>query len=114
TLEVSALASTIRQYPRQKFLMAEPVEIPLYGSLYVADGTKETLLTVWETIISYTGVKVRTNEVVQRVQKNGTGYFVETPKGRYHTRFVVMAMGRRGTPRRLGAQIGRASCRERV
>ena len=103
TLEAGELASTIRQYPRQKFLMAEPVEIPLYGSLYVADGTKETLLTVWETIISNTGVKVRTNEGVQRVQKNGTGYFVETPKGRYHTRFVVMAMGRRGTPRRLGA-----------
>ena len=102
TLEQGEIASTIRQYPRQKFLMAEPIEIPLYGSLYVSDGTKEALLAVWETILTNTGVKVHTNERVERVQKNGAGFHVETPKGRYHARYVVLALGRRGTPRRLG------------
>jgi len=102
TLEQAEIAATIRQYPRQKFLMAEPVEIPLYGSLYVGDGTKEALLSVWETILANTGVRVQTNERVERVRKNAASFQVESAKGRYHARCVVLAMGRRGTPRRLG------------
>lgn len=101
TLEQGEIASTIRQYPRQKFLMAEPLNIPLYGSLYVADGTKEALLAVWETIIKNTGVRINTNERLQSVQRNGAGFYVESAKRRYYARYVVLALGRRGAPRRL-------------
>lgn len=101
-LEQGEIAATIRQYPRHKFLMAEPIEIPLYGSLYVADGTKETLLSVWETILSNTGVRIQTNERVELVQQNGKGFHILTTKGLYHARYVVLTTGRRGTPRRLG------------
>jgi len=102
TLEQGEIASTIRQYPRHKFLMAEPIEMPLYGSLYVSDGTKEALLAVWETILANTGVRIQTNERVERVQRNAAGFHIDTPKGHYYARYVVLAMGRRGTPRRLG------------
>lgn len=102
TLEQGEIASTIRQYPRQKFLMAEPIELPLYGTLYVADGTKEALLSVWETILANTGVRVATNERVEAVQRNGRGFAVTTAKRIYHAPYVVLAMGKRGTPRRLG------------
>ena len=101
TLEQGEIASTIRQYPRHKFLMAEPIEMPLYGSLYISDGTKEALLGVWESIIANTGVKVNTNEGVQSIRRNGAGYYVGTARGQYLARFVVLAMGRRGTPRKL-------------
>jgi thioredoxin reductase (NADPH) len=101
-LEQGEIAATIRQYPRHKFLMAEPIEMPLYGSLYVADGTKEALLAVWETILANTGVRIQTNERVERITRNGKGFEIVTAKGKYHARFVVMAMGRRGSPRRLG------------
>lgn len=101
TLEQGEIASTIRQYPRHKFLMAEPIEMPLYGSLYISDGTKEALLGVWESIIANTGVRVNTNEGVQSIRRNGAGFHVCTPKGEYLARFVVLAMGRRGTPRKL-------------
>ncbi len=102
TLEQGEIASTIRQYPRQKFLMAEPIEIPLYGNLYVGDGTKEALLSVWETIIANTGVKVNTNERVDSVQRNSAGFHVTTPKADYRARYVILALGKRGTPRKLG------------
>ena len=103
TLEQGDVASTIRQYPRHKFLMAEPIEMPLYGNLYVADGTKETLLSVWEAIVANTGVQVRTNERVELVKKNGNGMFsIDTSKGAYSAQNVVLAIGKRGTPRRLG------------
>lgn len=102
TLEQGEIASTIRQYPRQKFLMAEPIEIPLYGNLYVGDGTKEALLSVWETIIANTGVKVNTNERVESIQRNSAGFHVNTGKADYRARFVVLALGKRGSPRKLG------------
>jgi thioredoxin reductase/NAD-dependent dihydropyrimidine dehydrogenase PreA subunit len=102
TLGQGESAATIRQYPRQKFLMAEPIELSLYGSLYVADGTKEALLSVWETILSNTGVKVETNERVQQVLRNEAAFQVATAKGTYSARQVVLATGKRGVPRRLG------------
>lgn len=102
TLEQGEVAATIRNYPRHKFLMAEPVEMPLYGSLYVGDGTKESLVTVWETILANTGVRVQTNEGVESVVRRGPVLEVATLKGSYQTRNVVLALGKRGTPRRLG------------
>lgn len=114
TLEQGEIASTIRQYPRQKFLMAEPLEIPLYGSLYVGDGTKEALLEVWESIIKNTGVQIKTNEGLQSVQRNGEGFYVTSTKHRYHARYVVLAIGRRGVPRKLnipGEQLSKVSYR---
>jgi thioredoxin reductase (NADPH) len=102
TLEQGEVASTIRQYPRHKFLMAEPIEIPLYGPLYVADGTKESLLSVWETIIENTGVRIETNRRVERIVRNGGSFRVESSESVFHARYVVLAMGRRGAPRKLG------------
>lgn len=96
------VASTIKQYPRHKFLMAEPVSMPLYGALYIADGTKESLVSVWENIIANTGVEVRFPERVQNVRRRGDVLEVQTAKGIYFGRRVVLAMGKRGTPRRLG------------
>ena len=101
TLEQGEIAATIRQYPRQKFLMAEPLAIPLYGNLYVGDGTKEALLAVWETIITNTGVRVQTNERLERVERHGNGFYLHTPAGKYHARYVVLALGRRGAPKKL-------------
>ena len=101
-LEQSEIASTIRQYPRHKFLMEEPVEMPLYGRLYVKDSSKESLLEVWETIVANTGVRIRTNEKVESIVRNESGRFtVRTAKAEYEAAFVVLAIGKRGTPRKL-------------
>ncbi|MFN7996246.1 MAG: NAD(P)-binding domain-containing protein [Bryobacteraceae bacterium] len=102
TLEQGEVAATIRNYPRHKFLMAEPVEMPLYGSLYVGDGTKESLLGVWETILANTGVQVQTQERVESIVRQGACFLVTTGKGGYLTKNVVLALGKRGSPRRLG------------
>jgi thioredoxin reductase len=102
TLEQGDIASTIRQYPRHKFLMAEPIEMPLYGSLYVADGSKEALLSVWESIVANTGVRVNTNERVESISRTESGVFgITTSKATYLASRVILALGKRGTPRRL-------------
>ncbi len=102
TVEQGEVASTIRNYPRHKFLMEEPIAMPLYGNLYVGDGTKETLLSVWETILTNTGVRVRTGEGVRSIRRQEDVFSVETVKGTYTAKNVVLALGKRGTPRKLG------------
>mgnify|MGYP001569471737 CR=1 FL=1 len=101
-LERGDLSDSIRRYPRHKILMAEPVKVPMYGELWVADASKEALLQVWKTIVDRTGLKVATGHEVTEVTRSADGYLVRTSKGVCAARNVVLALGRRGTPRRLG------------
>jgi len=101
-LEQGSLSDTVRKYPRHKLLLAEPVSIPLYGDLWIADASKETLLQVWETIVANTGLEVHTGQKVVNVAREGELFRLQTDKSSYLARRVVLAMGRRGTPRKLG------------
>ncbi len=101
-LERGTLADSIRKYPRHKLLFAEPLSIPLYGDLWISDASKETLLEVWQTIISNTGLDVRVQHDVKNVRRDEGLFVVDTAAGPLRARRVVLAMGRRGNPRRLG------------
>ncbi|HEY7408724.1 MAG TPA: NAD(P)-binding domain-containing protein [Gemmatimonadaceae bacterium] len=103
-LEQGTLADSVRKYPRHKLLLAEPVSIPLYGDLWVADASKEALLQVWESAVKRAGLRVITGHRVDAVQRADHDTFVvQTSDGAAHrAHCVVLAMGRRGTPRRLG------------
>jgi len=101
-LEQGTLADTVRKYPRHKLLFAEPLTVPLYGDLWVADGSKESLLQIWETIVANTGLHLRTGRRVEQVVRSGDVFRVSASGYECHARRVVLALGRRGTPRRLG------------
>jgi thioredoxin reductase (NADPH) len=101
-LEQGTLSDTVRKYPRHKLLLAEPVRVPLYGDLWIADASKETLLQVWETIVANTGLVVQTGQRVENVSRDGAFFRLTTPVATHRARRVVLAMGRRGTPRQLG------------
>lgn len=104
-VEQGNLADTIRKYPRHKFLLAEPIHVPLYGDLWVADATKEALLSAWEAVIESTGLEVRTGHGVKALARNAGGWFdLTTTAGEFSARQVILAMGRRGTPRKLGVE----------
>jgi thioredoxin reductase/Pyruvate/2-oxoacid:ferredoxin oxidoreductase delta subunit len=101
-LEQGTLADTVRKYPRHKILFAEPVTIPLYGDLWIADASKESLLSVWESIVAETGLRIQTNRRVDQLVRSGDLFRIRAGDFECHARRVVLAMGRRGTPRRLG------------
>jgi thioredoxin reductase (NADPH) len=102
-LEQGSLTESIRKYPRHKLLLAEPLTVPLYGDLWIADATKEDLLQVWENVIQRTGLAVRTGERVTAITRGADGAFdVTSTGGAWRAWNVVLAMGRRGTPRKLG------------
>jgi thioredoxin reductase (NADPH) len=101
-LEQGSVADTIRKYPRKKILLAEPVKVPLYGDLWISDSSKETLIDVWETIIANTGLEVRSQHRVENITRQGELFILRAGGKEFLARAVVLAMGRRGTPRRLG------------
>jgi thioredoxin reductase/ferredoxin len=101
-LEQGTLAETVRKYPRHKVLFAEPLTMPLYGDLWVSDASKESLLAVWESVIARTGLRVSTGQRVQEITYEGNYFVVRTATEDYPAYSVVLALGRRGTPRRLG------------
>jgi thioredoxin reductase (NADPH) len=100
-LEQGSLAETVRKYPRHKLLFAEPLTMPLYGDLWVSDSSKESLLAIWEGVIARTGLRVRTGQHVRDIARDGETFVVTTDDATYRTRAVILALGRRGTPRRL-------------
>lgn len=100
--EQGAFADTIRRFPNKKVVMAEPVRVPMYGSLWISDAPKETLLSVWQTIIQAARIQIHENEQVTAVKRAEDGTFqVATPKGVYRSQKVVLAIGKRGSPRKL-------------
>jgi thioredoxin reductase len=101
-LEQGTLADTIARYPRHKVLFAEPVRVPLYGDLWVSDASKESLLQVWQNVIERTGLRVRSGIRVESVVREPDAFLVSAGASRFRARHVVLALGRRGTPRRLG------------
>jgi thioredoxin reductase/NAD-dependent dihydropyrimidine dehydrogenase PreA subunit len=101
-LEQGSLADTVRKYPRHKLLFAEPLSLPIYGDLWIADASKESLLKVWETIVSRAGLEIRTGHRVEDITPIPGGLRVVAGEQNCQARAVVLAMGRRGTPRRLG------------
>jgi thioredoxin reductase len=101
-LEQGTQANTIRNFPRQKFVMAEPVMIPLYGPLWIADTSKESLLERWEEVITSMALEIQEEEKVLRVVRDAGRFVVHSTKGKYEGARLVIAIGKRGSPRKLG------------
>ena len=100
-LDQQEAGGTILQYPRRKLVMTSPVEIPLYGMLKKAEYSKEQLLEIWQDAIDKFQVKVHNGYRVDTAVKTN-GYFqVVSSNNTFKARHVVLAMGRRGTPRKL-------------
>jgi len=103
TIEESEIGGTVAKYPRQKLVMTSPVEFPLYGKFKKTELPKENLIDFWIKVMKRADFKCRTNEKVQNVLREQDGTFtVSTSKGEYRARFVVLAIGKTGSPRKLG------------
>jgi thioredoxin reductase len=101
-LEQGTLADSIRRYPRHKLVLGEPLRVPLWGDLWIADATKETLLRVWESVVEGTGLELRTGHRVGAIARDGDLFVLRGEGFAVRARKVILALGRRGTPRRLG------------
>jgi putative YpdA family bacillithiol system oxidoreductase len=102
TLEAEDFGGAVAKYPRQKLVMTSPVEFPLSGKFTKLEIGKEELLAFWRKSASKAGLKIRTFERVEQIQREPDGAFtIESTKGRYRALTVIVAIGRRGIPRKL-------------
>ena len=105
TVEQDEIGGTVAKYPRQKLVMTSPVQFPMYGKFTKMQLSKEELISFWHKVLARADFKVRTGEKVADIRKGEDGIFtVVSSKHEYRARTVVLALGRAGTPRKLGVK----------
>lgn len=96
-----SLGGTVYHYPRNKIVMTQPVVLPLAGKAKLGEISKESLLAFWQDIVERFGMKIEFGQRVEKVTAVDNGFIVKTDRAEYSTRTVLLAIGRRGTPRKL-------------
>jgi thioredoxin reductase/ferredoxin len=102
TLEQDTLGGSVARYPRGKLVMTRPAELPIYGPLRFKRLRKERLIALWQKIVDETALEIQEGVRVERVTATEWGFEVKTTAGPTHASTVLLATGRRGSPRRLG------------
>lgn len=102
-LEQDTVGGSVAHYPRRKVAMTEPVDLPLVGRFGKRLISKEELLAGWLRIIERTGLRVAQGVKVEGIEGEDGRFRVVTTSGVVQAAKVVLAIGRRGTPRKLGA-----------
>ena len=101
TIEQESFGGTVAHYPRGKLVMTAPATLPLIGKVNFREVSKEKLLEFWRDAAQRTNLKIQYRECVLSVVRNARQFEVVTTHRKYRTRTVLLAIGRRGTPRKL-------------
>lgn len=96
------LGGSVYHYPRHKIAMTQPFDLPIVGPIRFTEVSKEALLSFWRRIVGTTGLVVHTAERFERLERRDGRLIVTTTRGVHEAGSVLLAIGRRGTPRRLG------------
>lgn len=102
TIDQETMGGTVAHFPRGKIVMTRPVNLPIFGKVKLRETTKESLLELWQKVIQETGIKISTTERLEGVTPIDKGFEVTTSKGKHQTKTILLSIGRRGTPRKLG------------
>jgi thioredoxin reductase len=94
---------TTYHYPRNKIVMTAPMNLPIIGRIKVREITKESLMELWQGVIAKSQIVIRYNERMEGIKAEGNGFVVSTSKASYSAGSVLLSIGRRGTPRKLGS-----------
>jgi len=101
TIDQATFGGTVSQFPRNKIVMTAPVELPLVGKMSFREITKEALLDFWEKIIVKTKLDIRYREQLLEIVNSNNSFKCVSTNTEYHSRAVLLCLGRRGTPRKL-------------
>lgn len=136
-LEQHTVAASVSSFPRGKLVFDQPLELPLIGDLWLQEATKEELLGQWLRIVRRQGLQIRERARVTSIAPLPSEYRSESasrvsaPDGfvislaasadvearttghgsgalTVRARRVIVAIGRRGSPRRLPVEIPEA------
>jgi thioredoxin reductase/NAD-dependent dihydropyrimidine dehydrogenase PreA subunit len=101
-LEREAFGGTITHYPRGKVVMTGPLDFPMYGRVSKRKMSKEELVELWNDIHAKTQIPVKTGALVERIESTANEtWTVRSSAGDFRSANVLLALGRRGSPRKL-------------
>lgn len=103
-IEQNSFGGTVANFPRQKIVMTYPLDFPVVGRMKFSGNKigKEELLGAWSDACRRFGIKIQEYEKFETCERHGNVFEVKTSKRTYKAHKVVLAMGVRGSPRRLG------------
>lgn len=101
-IEQEAVGGAMMHYPRRKLVMTHPASLPGIGVFPFKQVEKEPLLAFWRQAIGKLGITIQEGVRLERVERVDGGFVAHTSAGSIRAVRVVLALGRRGTPRRLG------------
>jgi len=103
TLEQDSLGGTVYTFPRSKLVMTSPMDLPLFGKVKLHDTSKDELLQLWNKVIDEHDLKIIENTKVDGIiPLQDKSFKLITNTGmEYLCNSVLLAIGRRGTPRKL-------------
>ena len=97
-----SLGGTTYHYPRNKLVMTAPMKLPIVGEIRVREVSKEQLMSIWKKVLTKASPDIRFSERMEEVSRDGDAFVVRTNRAIYRSASVLLAIGRRGTPRKLG------------
>jgi thioredoxin reductase/NAD-dependent dihydropyrimidine dehydrogenase PreA subunit len=101
-LERDKVGGTIMHYPRAKLVMTGALEFAMAGSVKRRTMSKEDLVLLWQSIMEKHGVPAKEGVLVQRMKEEPDRMWrLDTNAGPVRAANVLLAVGRRGTPRKL-------------
>ncbi|MCA9685546.1 MAG: NAD(P)-binding domain-containing protein, partial [Myxococcales bacterium] len=114
-LEQGSAAESIRSFPRGKLVFDQPLGMPMVGELWLRESSKEELLGKWLRIIHSEALQIREGVRVLGSEAAGAGRLrvrarelVSERELDFECARVLLAFGRRGSPRKLEVPIAEA------
>lgn len=101
-VDQDTLGGTVSHFPRGKLVMTAPAELPLVGKVKFREVSKEKLLDFWQDVVRDNKLEILTGHRVDAIEPISSGFSVTTTQGEFQTAAVLLCIGRRGTPRKLG------------
>jgi len=83
--------------------MTSPMDLPLFGKIKLFQTSKTELLELWQTVLKKNNISIQENSKVESIAQENGIFKVTTIKYEEITAAaVLLAIGRRGSPRKLG------------
>ncbi len=103
TLEQDTLGGTVFTFPRSKIVMTAPMDLPGYGKVKLTETSKGELLEVWNKALDKNEITISEKQKVETIRPVNSHFELDIKNGtQLSAARVLIAIGRRGTPRKLG------------
>ena len=102
TLEQDSMGGTVFTFPRSKIVMTSAMDLPLHGKVKLYETSKLELLNLWTEVLAKNKIELREFSKVDSITPVDKYFVTRTLSGEeYTSRKVLLAIGRRGSPRKL-------------